>query len=71
MNYLEFRSEYINTLQTFLAVPVSDNYPGLIFGAESKVLSDKLADMEEQHPDWVERIEDRLADTFQLQQSRA
>lgn len=68
MNYTQFKSEYITTLQAFLNVPTSDNYTGFIVGPKSNVLTNRLADMEEQHPDWVERIEDGLAARNELQQ---
>jgi transcription elongation factor GreA-like protein len=67
MEYLQFKSEYIETLKAFLSCKPSDNYPGLIYGKKSSELSRKLADMEESNPDWVEKIEDMLADNYLLQ----
>jgi len=67
VEYLKFKTEYLDTLRAFLNCSPADNYPNMIFGAESSALSSKLADMEEEHPDWVERIEDSLAAKFELQ----
>ena len=62
MDYFEFKARYIETLKKFLNCKPSDNYNGLICGEESSALSETLADMEELHPIWVERIEDVLAE---------
>ena len=67
MNYFEFKAQYIETLEKFLNCTPSDNYDGLIYGKESKELAETLADMEELHPEWVERIEDLLAENHLLQ----
>ena len=67
MDYLEFKARYIETLKKFLNCKPQDNYAGLIYGKESKALSETLADREELHPIWVERIEDRLAEDHLLQ----
>lgn len=65
-NYLEFRSEYIETLSEFLACK-APRYPNRIDSPESNALAAKLAAMEEQQPAWVERIEDFLAENHLLQ----
>ena len=62
MEYLEFKAKYIATLERFINCKPSDNYDGLIYGKESKALSEILANMEELHPIWVERIEDESYD---------
>ena len=67
MDYFEFKARYIETLKKFLNCKPSDNYNGLICGEESSALAEILADMEELHPIWVERIEDRLAADHLLQ----
>ena len=68
MNYFEFKNEYINTLREFLAIDkAEDNYPKMIFGPSSNDLANKLAELEESCPDWVEKIEDMLADNHLLQ----
>jgi hypothetical protein len=68
MNYFEFKNEYINTLREFLAIDkAEDNNPKMIFGPSSNDLANKLADLEEYRPDWVEKIEDLLADNHLLQ----
>ena len=68
MNYFEFKNEYINTLREFLAIDkAEDNYQKMIFGPSSNDLANKLADLEEYRPDWVEKIEDLLADNHLLQ----
>ncbi len=66
MNFLEFRHDYINTLQTYLTLD-EENYPGMIYGKQGAELSKKLSDMEENHPSWAEIIEDQLAKNHQLQ----
>tara|TARA_B110000285_G_C14771541_1_gene444220 strand:- start:391 stop:600 length:210 start_codon:yes stop_codon:yes gene_type:complete len=68
MRYFEFKNEYINTLREFLALDkAEDNYPKMIFGPSSNDLANKLANLEESHPAWVEKIEDGLADNYLLQ----
>ena len=49
MDYFEFKARYIETLKKFLNCKPQDNYAGLIYGKESKALSETLADMEELH----------------------
>ena len=66
MNFLEFRHDYINTLRTYLTLD-EEKYPGMIYGKQGAELSNKLSDMEEYNPSWVEIIEDQLAKNHQLQ----
>ena len=60
MEYLEFKKQYIETLEKFLTCKPHENYPDLIYGEKSKALADILVDMEEEHPEWVEKIDDLL-----------
>ena len=66
MDYITFKQEYIALLTALLSTPPSTG--PLISTPASSVLVNKLADMEESHPVWVERIEDRLADENRLQE---
>jgi len=66
MDYITFKQEYIALLTALLSTPPSTG--PLISTPASSVLVNKLADMEEEHPVWVERIEDRLADENRLQE---
>ena len=61
MNFLQFKNEYINTLESFLEIAEQDYEPGLIASLYSQKLANELADMEEENPIWVEKIEDQLA----------
>ena len=68
MEYFKFKNEYLNTLREFLATEkAEDNYPKMILSPSSNDLANKLADLEEYRPDWVEKIEDMLADNHLLQ----
>ena len=66
MDYITFKQEYIALLTALLSTPPSTG--PLISTPASSVLVNKLADMEESQPVWVERIEDRLADENRLQE---
>ena len=65
MDYITFKQEYIALLTALLSTPPSTG--PLISTPASSVLANKLADMEESQPVWVERIEDSLADKHELQ----
>jgi len=39
----------------------------MIYGKQGEALGNKLLDMEENHPSWVEIIEDQLAENHHLQ----
>lgn len=69
MNFLQFKNEYINTLESFLEIAEQDYEPGLIASLYSQKLANELADMEEENPVWVEKIEDQLAKKHELQNS--
>ncbi len=66
MNFLEFRHDYLNTLRTYLTLD-EKKYLGMIYGKQGEALGNKLLDMEENHPSWVEIIEDQLAENHHLQ----
>ena len=67
MNFVQFKNEYINTLEAFLEISEQNNKPGLIASLYSQKLANELADMEEENPIWVEKIEDQLAKKHELQ----
>ena len=60
MEYLAFKAEYIRILTALLTCKDTP-YPNRVDSPESNRLANLLADMEEEHPIWVERIEDSLA----------
>lgn len=66
MNFVAFRHDYIETLKALLDCK-APTYPNRIDSPESNALADRLADLEEAQPDWVERIEDQLAREHALQ----
>ena len=66
MEYLAFKAEYIRIL-TALITCKDKQYQNRIDSPESNRLANLLADMEEEHPIWVERIEDSLAEKGWLQ----
>jgi len=60
MGYREYRTLYMRVLGEFLAEPAHDTVQDQT--RQSRVLSARLAELEETHPLWTERIEDELAD---------
>ena len=66
MDFLQFKQEYISTLRTYLTLD-EKKYPGMIYGKQGEALGNKLLDMEENHPSWIEIIEDQLAKNHHLQ----
>ena len=75
MNFLEFKNEYINTLEAFLKIkaflkieeqnyqPSGDNIAFLY----SQKLANELIDMGEENPVWLEKIKDQIEKTLKLQ----
>ena len=65
-NFAAFRHEYIETLKALLECK-APTYRDRIDSPESNALANRLVDLEEMQPDWVERIEDQLAREHALQ----
>ncbi len=59
MEFLDFKTEYLNTLKEFLSLK-ERKYPGMIYGPNSEKLTNKLTDIEESNPIWIDIIENEM-----------
>ena len=59
MNYYEFKAAYVSKLISFLNEPSGSGWR--IGTPRSRKLASELADLEEAHPLWAEKVEDWLA----------
>lgn len=57
-SYHAFKTEYIRVLKAFLDAPAYAENGIYIESQACKKLANRLADLEEEHPIWTERVED-------------
>lgn len=55
MTYEQYEKDFKALLTQFMQCDPGANYPKLIFGAESNILANKMADMEEAYPEYAEQ----------------
>lgn len=60
-SYDEFKAEYVRLVTEMLDEPVGAG-PFYIGTRRSRVICSELANLEEKHPVWTERVEDWLAE---------
>ena len=64
-NYIDFKRQYVGAITRLLNEPVGTD--PVIGTPESRRIISQIADLEEAHPDWYERVEGWLAEQELLQ----